>query len=129
MKQFTINTRVILLLLICILHMTLVFTNPTIKHHKDFYIETTIKSFEKPNPYILELAYCVAERHIKVDNYTIFSLCKLDEDGQVKIIGIGILGRIFPPSHFKEYSFFYTTRLILFIIVILFLWFKRRIKL
>ena len=128
MNPSTINTRVILLFLICILHMTLVFTNPSIKQHKDFYIESTIKSFEKPNPYIYELAYCVAERNIKVDNYTIFSLTKLNEDGQVKLIGIGIFGNIYPPSHFEKYSFFYTLRLLVLIGVILFLWFKKRIK-
>jgi hypothetical protein len=124
----TINTRVILLLTILILHMWFVFRNPSGDYHRDFYIHENLKSSDRDNRYIVEMVYCVAERHLKVDNYTIFSIGKLDEDGHTKVISVGFLGKIYPVSYFKNYQFIYSVQFWISVSIIFFLWFKKRIN-
>ncbi len=106
----------IILIVIGFLMVVLMATNPSTAEHKEAVKEKVSSAFENNNTDVnafqklgeqlgQTIGMVIIDKMIKRENYLLFSLTKsrfLDNDEKEKVVGLGILGKVYLSNEFSE---------------------------
>ncbi len=106
----------IILIVVGFILVALMATNPSTAEHKEVVKEKVSAAFEKNNTdgnafqklgaqLGQTIGMVIIDKMIKRDNYLLFSLTKskyLDNDEKEKVVGLGILGKVYLANEFSE---------------------------